>query len=300
MSYTTIVSTDELARSLGDADLVVVDVRSDLGDPTAGRRAYDAGHVPGAVFADLNRDLASEPGGGRGRHPLPDVASFAERAGAWGIGPGVQVVAYDAGDGMYASRLWWLLRWLGHDEVAVLDGGFAKWVSEGRDVTTDVPTPAPRAFEPRPRDGWIVDAAGVEAMREDASRVLVDSRAPERYRGEVEPIDPVAGHVPGAVNRFYKANVNADGTMRSPDELLREFESTLAGKPSSSAVIYCGSGVTACQNLLALEHAGLPGARLYPGSWSEWVSDPSRPVATEGDRGSNRTGSGSDRLDPER
>ena len=280
MAHTTIVSTEELASHLGDPDWVVVDVRSDLLDPSAGRMAYSESHIAGAVFADINVDLAGEPGGGRGRHPLPSPDEFAERAGALGIDRSVQVVAYDAADGMYASRLWWMLRSLGHEAVAVLDGGLAKWVAEGRPVTSGAESRPPRRFVAGPRFDGTVTAAEVDALRADPSRPLVDSRAPERFQGRNETIDPVAGHIPGASNRFYKRNVNADGTFRDPEALRSELAELLGDAAPDRAVVYCGSGVTACHNLLALELAGLPGAMLYPGSWSEWCSDPSRPVAT--------------------
>lgn len=280
MDYTTIVSTDEAAAHVDDPSWLFVDTRASLADPTAGRRAYEGGHVPGAVFADLNDDLADPPGGGRGRHPLPSPERIAATLGRLGVGPDTQVVVYDDADGMYASRLWWMLRYVGHDGVAVLDGGFAKWSAEGRPTRAGVETRDPRDLAARLRPDATADAAEVDRARRDASRVVLDSRAPDRYRGENETIDPVAGHVPGARNRFFKANVNADGTMRDPAELRAELERALGGVAPTEAIVYCGSGVTACQNLLALERAGLPGAKLYPGSWSEWISDPERPVAT--------------------
>jgi thiosulfate/3-mercaptopyruvate sulfurtransferase len=280
MAFTTIVSTDELAARSDDPDWVVVDVRFSLADPEAGRAAYETGHIPGAVFADLNRDLADPPGGGRGRHPLPPPEAAARTFGGLGIGTGVQVVAYDESDGMYASRLWWMLRHAGHDAAAVLDGGFAKWTREGRPVAAGVERRPSREFVARPRPEMAVGASEVDAARRDPSRAVLDSRSPDRYRGENETIDPVAGHIPGARSRFYKLNVNPDGTMRDAAALRAEFEAALGGVAPEGAVVYCGSGVTACQNLLALEHAGVRGVRLYPGSWSEWISDPSRPIAT--------------------
>jgi thiosulfate/3-mercaptopyruvate sulfurtransferase len=280
MAFTTLVTTDELAAHLDDEAWVIVDVRFDLADPAAGRRAYEAAHIPGAVFADLDRDLAAAPAAGRGRHPLPDPEAFVDRAGSWGIDSATQVVAYDASGGAFAARLWWLLRYYGHEAVAVLDGGFPKWEAEGRPVRAGEESRAPRAFGGSPRQDLAVDAGAVEAARHDPTRPVVDSRAPDRFRGENETLDPVGGHIPGAVNRFFRENLRADGTFRPAEELRAELEGVLAGAAPDRAIVYCGSGVTACQNLLALEHAGLRGARLYPGSWSEWCSAPERPVAT--------------------
>jgi thiosulfate/3-mercaptopyruvate sulfurtransferase len=280
MAYTTIITTGDLASHIDDPAWIVVDVRASLADPAAGRRAYESAHIPGAVFADLNRDLAAAPGGGRGRHPLPDVEAMAGTFGRLGIGAGSQVVAYDEADGMYASRLWWMLRYAGHDAVAVLDGGIAKWTAEGRSVTTGVESNLPATFVPNVRSAMVADAAEVGAARSDPSRVVVDSRSPDRFRGENETIDPIAGHIPGARNHFFKRNTRDDGTHREVVELRRELEATLGGVAPERSIFYCGSGVTACANLLALEAAGLHGARLYPGSWSEWISDPTRPIAT--------------------
>jgi thiosulfate/3-mercaptopyruvate sulfurtransferase len=280
MPYSTVISTDALADRLGDSEWAVVDVRASLLDPAAGRAAYESAHVPGAVFADLNGDLSSASVVGRGRHPLPTIEEAAAVFGRLGIDAGVQVVAYDASDGMYASRLWWMLRYLGHDAVAVLDGGFAKWERERRPTVSGVEARSPRVFVASPRPGMIADATEVDAARASADRVVVDSRSPDRYRGENETIDPVAGHIPGARNRFFKLNVREDGTMRDGAELAAELDRALAGMPPDRAIFYCGSGVTACHNLLALEVAGRPGARLYPGSWSEWISDATRPIAT--------------------
>lgn len=274
MPLTTLISTGDLATRLDDAALVVVDCRFDLSDPDKGRRDYEWGHVPGAIYADLNRDLASAPNGTNGRHPLPDSHAIVATLGQLGIGNDTQVIAYDQDVGVYASRLWWMLRWLGHDAVAVLDGGFAKWVAEGHPTTSGVERRAERAFTGAPHGAMV-------ASIDDVSRSnhLLDARAPERYRGDVEPLDRVAGHIPGARNHFYKNNLAADGIFKSPDELRALFTQSVVDASFDELVCYCGSGVTACHNLLALEHAGIHGARLYPGSWSEWSSDPSRPVA---------------------
>jgi thiosulfate/3-mercaptopyruvate sulfurtransferase len=277
MTHSTLIDTEALARRLDDPDIVIVDCRFDLADPGAGDRAFAASHVPGAVYAHLDRDLAGTKTGTNGRHPLPSAESAAATFGRFGIGAGSQVVVYDQDSGMFASRLWWMLRWLGHDAAAVLDGGFARWVAEGRPTSTDVATPRPRTFVPSPRPDFVVTAAEVPSFASAPDARVVDARAPERYRGEIEPIDPVAGHIPGAVNYFYQRSLE-DGRFRTPDALREEFRASLGEVRGDRIVCYCGSGVTACHNVLALEHAGVRGARVYAGSWSEWVADPSRPV----------------------
>lgn len=280
--WTTLVSAQALAAALGDPSLRLVDARAVLVDPDAGRAAYAVSHLPGAVHADLDRDLSDHSLPGQGRHPLPDAVAFARRVGEWGIGPGHQVVVYDAGDGsMAAARLWWLLGRLGHAHVAVLDGGLAAWRAAGLPETVAVdPPPALPAY---PSAGFdrsrIADADSVLARLGEAPGWLLDARGGERFRGEVEPIDPVAGHVPGALNRPFALNLR-DGRFRAADELRAELEPLLHGRTPSQAVLMCGSGVTACHLLLAMEHAGLAGARVYAGSWSGWIADPSRPVAT--------------------
>lgn len=279
MGFSTLVSASELADRLGDPSIVLVDVRSSLADPEYGARVYREGHIPGAVYADLNRDLSDPPGNGRGRHPLPEVQSMAKTFGNLGISRDKQVFVYDDSDGMYASRLWWMLRYLGHERVAVLDGGIASWRSANGAVSTETASPEPAVFVPDPVRDRLATSADVEAMRSDANRILVDSRAPDRFRGENETIDPVAGHIPGARNRFFRWNVREDGTFRPSDELAAELRELLGGVAPGDAVFYCGSGVTACHNLLAMAHAGLDEPRLYGGSWSEWISDPERPVA---------------------
>jgi thiosulfate/3-mercaptopyruvate sulfurtransferase len=276
---TTLIATADLAARLGDPALVVVDVRHDLAQPREwGERRYAESHIPHARFAHLDRDLSAPMTGRNGRHPLPSPEAAARTLGRLGIGADTQVVAYDQGSGMFAVRLWWMLRWLGHEAVAVLDGGFDKWTREGRPVTTDVPDVEPVAF-PVGRVGPALAVADVERALGDGTLTLVDARAPERYRGEVEPLDPVAGHIPGAVNRPFAENVNPDGTFKPADVLRHEFAALLGTTPLDRIVHYCGSGVSACHNLLAMEVAGLPGTRLFPGSWSEWCADPTRPVA---------------------
>jgi len=278
--HTTLISTDELARELADPALVLVDCRHNLSDVEAGERAYLASHLPGARFMHMDRDLSGERTGTNGRHPLPDVAALSAGLSRIGIDASKQVVAYDQNNGMWASRLWWLLHWLGHEAAAVLDGGIDKWIAEGRPTTADMPRVTPARFvamTPRP----VASSAEIlQHLRDQAAALtIVDARAPERFRGDIEPLDPVAGHIPGAINRPYGANLTPRGTFK-PAELLRsEFEAQLGAAPLSSVVHQCGSGVTACHNLLAMAVAGLPGSRLYPGSWSEWVSDPTHPVA---------------------
>ncbi len=277
---TTLVSTADLAARLGDPALVVVDVRHDLASPERwGEERYAQGHLPGARFAHLDRDLSAAKTGRNGRHPLPDAADAARVMGRLGIGGDSQVVAYDNGSGMFAVRLWWMLRWLGHDAVAVLDGGFDKWTREGRPVTPEVPVVVPQVF-PLRRVAPVLTVQELAGALPSGSLALVDARAAERYRGEVEPLDPVAGHIPGARNRPFAANLNPDLTFKPAAVLRAEFAELLGTTPLDRVVHYCGSGVSACHNLLAMEIAGLPGTRLYPGSWSEWCADASRPVAT--------------------
>jgi thiosulfate/3-mercaptopyruvate sulfurtransferase len=280
--HTTLISASSLAAHLDDAGWVVCDCRHDLADTGAGRRAYRESHIPGARFVHLDEDLSAPKTGRNGRHPLPDAGQFARRLGELGIDRAKQVVAYDASGGYYAARLWWMLRWLGHEAAAVLDGGWNAWTAAGLPVTVEAPAATPALFEARPRTGLAVSADSLTG----GSRLLIDARAPNRYRGENETLDPVAGHIPGAANRFFQLNLDASGRFKPPAALRAEFEAVLGANAPAGVVHYCGSGVTACHNLLAMEIAGLAGSRLYPGSWSEWVSDPSRGVA----RGSEEQG----------
>jgi thiosulfate/3-mercaptopyruvate sulfurtransferase len=274
-----LVSPEELAGHLDDPDWVVFDTRHDLGDVEKGRRAYAVGHVPGAYFMHLDEDLSSPKTGKNGRHPLPGLAGFTNRMNASGVRPRTQVVIYDDAGGSLAARLWWLLRWLGKDPVALLDGGFAAWQQEGRPISQEVPAPRKGNFAPRPHLGWTVDAPFLEKFHDDAAVRLLDARAAERFAGTQEPIDPVAGHIPGAINRFWKDNLAPEGRFKPVEMLRKEFDILLAGAAPSQSVNMCGSGVTACHNIFAMELAGLPGARLYPGSWSEWCADSTRPMA---------------------
>jgi thiosulfate/3-mercaptopyruvate sulfurtransferase len=283
--FTTLIATADLAVRLDDPSLVVVDVRHDLAQPDRwGEERYAASHIPGARFAHLDRDLSAPKTGRNGRHPLPSPEEAAATFGRLGIAPGAQVVAYDQGTGMFAVRLWWMLRWLGHDAVAVLDGGFEKWLREGRPVTADVPSFQPAEFPVR-HVGATVGADEIGQGLATNALALVDARAPERYRGEVEPLDPVAGHIPGAHNRPYAINLHPDGTFKPADVLRREFAALLGTTPLDRVVHYCGSGVSACHNMLAMEVAGLPGTRLYPGSWSEWSAAATRAVAVGSEPG---------------
>jgi len=277
MSHITLVSTAQLASHLDDPAWVVFDCRHDLAKPDSGTRAYAMAHIPGARFLHLDRDLSAPTSGKNGRHPLPDPQAFMRTLGAAGVDSNKQVVAYDAQTGVYAARLWWMLRWLGHENVAVLDGGYAKWTHEARPVTGDPPQPAPVRFTGQPR-AIFVDADDVMRSLGQPGRILVDARAPDRYRGENETLDPVGGRIRGSLNRFFRDNLDASGCFKPAAELRQAFTALLDDVPPDAVVHSCGSGVSACHNLLAMEIAGLSGSRLYPGSWSEWCSDPSRPT----------------------
>lgn len=281
MSFTTLVSVAELAAHLSDPEWVVCDCRHDLSDYEAGRRAYSTGHIPGARFLHLDEDLSGLKNGFNGRHPLPHPVTFTLRLAALGIDNGKQVVAYDASGGCYAARLWWMLRWVGHKRAAVLDGGWDAWIRSGQPGNS-APSEAPAVtYTPYPRPELIVDTGFIARHIGNGSVQVLDARSPERFRGENETLDPVAGHIPGAMNRFFKSNLDEDGRFKSADTLKREFSSLIGNRAPANIVHQCGSGVTACHNLLAMEIAGIPGSRLYPGSWSEWVSDRERPIARD-------------------
>lgn len=280
MTHTTLISTDQLAAHIGKPDWVIVDCRFALSEPEAGEEAYRLGHIPGAVYAHLERDLSGPLTAGSGRHPLPDPARLVERFSAWGIGADTQVVAYDAAGGaMAAARLWWLLRWLGHTAVAVLDGGWQAWQNRGLPVDNKTPVMQAGDFSARQQDDMLIDAAGVRARlaRQTGSRLL-DVRDPERFFGVHEPIDTVAGHIPGAINLPFKGNLAADGRFLAPEHLHARLGKL--AEEGSELICMCGSGVTSCHTLLALEYAGVRGAKLYAGSWSEWITDLARPVQT--------------------
>ena len=274
-----LVTTEELARHLNDPKWIVIDTRHDLADPAKGPRMYAEGHIPGAYFMHVDDDLSAPKTGTNGRHPLPDIRELAAKLNERGVTPKSRVVAYDDIGGGFAVRLWWMLRWLGHENVALLDGGYALWVKEGRPVTKDVPPQRPGAFVPKPHLGDAVDVHYVNRFSEAPSTRLIDARAAERFSGAQETIDPVAGHIPGAVNRFWKDNLASDGRFKLAGHLRLDFDQLLGGLEPGQVVHMCGSGVTACHNLFAMELAGLAGSKLYPGSWSEWCADPARGVA---------------------
>lgn len=279
MQYTTLIDAATTLRLIGKPGIAVVDCRFELGRPDAGRQAFVAGHIPTSVHVDLEGDLSAAVGVHTGRHPLPDRAALAARLGALGIDAETQVIAYDQANGLFAARLWWTLRWLGHAGVAVLDGGLAAWRTLGGVLQSGAATPTPRAFSLRAPLQSLVTTAEVLTRLGRPDFLLVDARAPERFAGTVEPLDPVAGHVPSAVNFPLAQNLEANGHFLPPAELRRRWLARLAGRDPAQVVTMCGSGVTACHALLALEAAGLPGAALYAGSWSEWIRDPARPVA---------------------
>lgn len=280
MKFTTLVSAAQLAQHLNDPDWVVFDCRFTLSDPDSGRRTYQAGHIPGARYAHLNDDFSSEITGVSGRHPLPDPQLLALKLGQWGVDSSKQVVVYDDSLGSMASRMWWVLRWLGHQSVALLDGGVQRWIRDGHPITADPASIAPAEFTARPDNSMWVDANCIEeALRSDKC-LIIDARAEERFSGEREVLDKVAGHIPGSINLPFEDNLDMGGTYLKAVELKEAYLDFLNGVEPQRVVHMCGSGVTACHNVIAMEHAGLKGSRLYPGSWSEWITDPGRPVET--------------------
>ena len=282
MTYDTLISADQLAVEQRSATPpLVFDCSFELTNHEAGQQAYAAGHVPGARYMHLEHVLSAEKTGRNGRHPLPTREAFAQAMAALGVGDDTQVVAYDNAGGMYAARLWWMLRWAGHRAVAVLDGGIGAWKAAGQPLSTDTPaTAAPDRFTLRPPLVSTLDYAQVKANITAQDRLVLDARAPDRFRGENETMDPVGGHIPGARNRLFKDNLDTDGRFKPAAQLRQEFDALTGGRPASEIVSQCGSGVTACHNLLAMEVAGLKGAALYPGSWSEYCAQPDAPIAT--------------------
>ena len=280
--FDTLVETEVLAAHVDDPRWVIFDCRSVLTDPEAGPRMYAEGHIPGARYLHLERDLSGPVTARTGRHPLPEPAELAAKLGNAGVGRDSQVAAYDDAGGAIAARLWWLLRWLDHRQVAVLNGGWRQWLKEGRATSRDIPIPTAREF---PYHGvgqsdYLTTGEVMELVRGQERGLLVDARAANRYRGEGETIDPVAGHVPGAINLPFSGNLAEDGRFCNPASLKQRFKSALGDVPPDRTVVMCGSGVTACHDLLAMELAGMKGARLYVGSWSVWIRDETRPVAT--------------------
>jgi thiosulfate/3-mercaptopyruvate sulfurtransferase len=275
-----LISAAELVSRLDEPGCIVCDCRHDLQDYEAGRRAYARSHLPGARFLHLDEDLSGPKTGRNGRHPLPHPITFTLRLGALGIDNSKQIVAYDASGGYYAARLWWMLRWVGHARVAVLDGGWDAWIKAGYPVTEQLPAIQPTSFNPSLQPQHAVDAGFIQSRLGKPEIRVLDARSADRYRGENETLDPVAGHIPGAANRFFKHNLDASGCFKPAAELRREYTELLGAHAPQDVIHQCGSGVTACHNLLAMEVAGLAGSRLYPGSWSEWCSDRARPVAT--------------------
>lgn len=281
MPYTTLISAQQLVQHINDSAWVVLDCRHDLLDPDFGRNAFAAGHLPNAQYANVDTNLSDKSPGSngkfRGRHPLPERNAFIETLRRWGVNHDSQVVVYDAHGGMFAARLWWMLRWVGHEAVAVLNGGLSAWQALNLPLTTEVASRPRGNIEPKAPLGGTVTVDEVFANLTTQQRLVIDARSPDRFRGENETIDPVGGHIPVAKNRFFKNNLDAEGRFKSPEQLRAEFGDLI--REPGSAIMQCGSGVTACHNLLALEIAGMPGALLYPGSWSEWCADPARPVA---------------------
>jgi thiosulfate/3-mercaptopyruvate sulfurtransferase len=281
MSFTTLITTEELAGLANGTQTAIVDCRFSLHDTRKGREAYLEAHIPGAVYAHLDRDLSGTVVTGQtGRHPLPDPDVFSGVLSRWGIGNDTRVVVYDDMGGAFAARLWWMMKWLGHEHVAVLDGGWQAWLAEDRPVCTGMENRPSRTFIAKPRLELVADAAMVNKVRCDPNALLLDARGEDRYRGENETIDPVAGHIPGALSTPFVDNLSADGHFLTRNELRKRFQPLQDEANVEDMVIYCGSGVTAAHNILAMAHAEMGMARLYPGSWSEWINDPARPVAT--------------------
>ncbi len=282
MTYDTLISASQLASALSGANApIVLDCSFDLADPSAGERTYAAGHVPGAVYVHLESVLSGAKNGRNGRHPLPTPQAFAMAMAALGVSNDTPIVAYDNAGGMYAARAWWMLRWVGHRDAAVLDGGLAAWKAAGHALSSDAPAARPRGdFTVRPSLVQTVDLEAVKRNLETQQRLVLDARAPDRFRGENETMDPVGGHIPGARNRLFRDNLAADGLFKDATLLRQEFDAITGARPASALIAQCGSGVTACHNLLAMEVAGLKGAALYPGSWSEWCTQPDAPIAT--------------------
>lgn len=280
MRSTTVVSTEQLAQHLNDPDWIVFDCRFTLTNAEAGRAAYQQGHIPGARYVHLDDDMSSPVTPGSGRHPLPEMKQFAEKLSSWGVDSTKQVVVYDDSFGAMAVKMWWLLRWLGHNNVALLDGGMPKWVKQKQAISTELPKIIPTKFAPHLHSEMVANTADVEQTRQARCGLVIDARPEQRFAGEREPLDKVAGHIPGSINWVFEENLDFDGTFLPAEELKDAYLKLLKEVKPEHVIHSCGSGVTACHNMLAMEIAGLPSGRLYAGSWSEWITDPARPVAT--------------------
>ena len=279
MSFTTLITAAQLAPWIGSSDLLILDCRHDLADLSRGERAYVQGHIPGAQYADLNRDLSDLSTPGLGRHPLPDASTFAATLARWGCRSQQQIVVYDDAGGAIAARAWWMLRLIGHDAVAVLDGGMAAWLAAGFGMDSEIPKPEPTRVVVNFATSKIVYFDELSQKMQSGKVLLLDARGAPRFRGDVEPLDAVAGHIPGAINRPFSSNLAADGNFKSAPLLRDEFAALLGTHSANTLIHSCGSGVTACHNLLAMEYAGLAGSRVFAPSWSGWISDPLRPAA---------------------
>jgi len=280
MNFTTIVSAEQLAAHLNDPDWIIFDCRFTLTNTEAGRASYQQGHIPGAHYVHLDDDMSSAVTPTSGRHPLPDIPLFSEKLSAWGVDSGKQIVVYDDSFGSMAVKMWWLLRWLGHDNIALLNGNWQMWVRHKLAVTTELPKKIPALFTPYVRSELVVDTEEVDFARRERCSVLIDARPEQRFAGEREPLDKVAGHIPGSINWVYEENLDFDGTYLPAEELRESYLKLMHSLKPQQVIHTCGSGVTACHNMLAMEIAGLHGSKLYAGSWSEWITDPARPVAT--------------------
>ncbi|MAS81188.1 MAG: sulfurtransferase [Legionellales bacterium] len=274
--YTTLISEDRLIKKYNNPDWIIFDARYDLRNKNAGKKAFIQGHIPGAIYVDLHDDLSKPPSTNNGRHPLPTFTTINALFSELGIHPHMQVVIYDNSEGSIAARMWWMMKYMQHEKVAVLDGGWQSWIIANRPINQDVMARVAGKFKKSPSYSNVIN---IDEL--DKCELIIDSRHPKRYRGEIEPIDKVAGHIPGAINRFWKNNLTEKGMFKSKEALKQEFQHMLASTRSEDAVFYCGSGVTACHNLLAAAHAGLNLPKLYAGSWSEWSSHPEKPVATK-------------------
>lgn len=281
MKYSTLISTENLNHHINDSNWVIIDCRFSLADSKAGAKAYRKSHIPNAHYAHLDHDLSSEVKSYTGRHPLPDFNLLASKLGQWGISNNSQVIVYDDTSGAFAGRLWWLLRYMGHDNVAVLDGDFRQWKNQGMQITTVLPSKKEKTFRPYFNQSSHLNAIEVTNSLAANKIKLIDARTNERYRGILEPIDPVAGHIPHAINRAFQLNLNNNGLFLSPEELYQQFSHLLGSTVPEQVVHMCGSGVTACHNLLAMEYAGLSGSKLYPGSWSEWITNRNRAISNK-------------------